>query len=69
MITFVLPAGAPEPPMGAVQVDGAFRVETFSLQEDLYRLLGWAHDAGVDFRELESGPTRLDDVFRAITGG
>ncbi|WP_329388000.1 ABC transporter ATP-binding protein [Streptomyces sp. NBC_01716] len=69
VITFALPAGAPEPPMGAVQVDGAFRVETFSLQEDLYRLLGWAHDAGVDFRELESGPTRLDDVFRAITGG
>ncbi|WP_381798832.1 ABC transporter ATP-binding protein [Streptomyces niveus] len=69
VITFILPAGAPEPPMGAVQVDGAFRVETFSLQEDLYRLLGWAHDAGVDFRELESGPTRLDDVFRAITGG
>ncbi|MEV1082326.1 ABC transporter ATP-binding protein [Streptomyces sp. NPDC050211] len=69
VITFVLPAGAPEPPMGAVQVDGAFRVETFSLQEDLYRLLGWAHDARVDFRELESGPTRLDDVFRAITGG
>lgn len=69
VITFILPAGAPEPPMGAVQVDGAFRVETFSLQEDLYRLLGWAHDTGVDFRELESGPTRLDDVFRAITGG
>ncbi|MFD3482578.1 ABC transporter ATP-binding protein [Streptomyces sp. NPDC058665] len=69
VITFALPAGAPAPPMGAVQVDGAFRVETFSLQEDLYRLLGWAHDAGVDFRELESGPTRLDDVFRAITGG
>ncbi|MER8069115.1 ABC transporter ATP-binding protein [Streptomyces sp. NPDC094034] len=69
VITFALPAGAPEPPMGAVQVDGAFRVETFRLQEDLYRLLGWAHDARVDFRELESGPTRLDDVFRAITGG
>ncbi|MFI6694163.1 ABC transporter ATP-binding protein [Streptomyces sp. NPDC050433] len=69
VITFALPAGAPKPPMGTVQVDGAFRVETFRLQEDLYRLLGWAHDAGVDFRELESGPTRLDDVFRAITGG
>ncbi|MGO4425873.1 ATP-binding cassette domain-containing protein [Streptomyces sp. MCAF7] len=54
---------------GAVHVDGAFRVETFSLQEDLYRLLGWAHDSGVDFRELQAGPTRLDDVFRAITGG
>ncbi|MFJ8792211.1 ABC transporter ATP-binding protein [Streptomyces sp. NPDC102462] len=69
VITFALPAGAPEPPTGAVHVDGAFRVETFSLQEDLYRLLGWAHDAGVDFRELQAGPTRLDDVFRAITGG
>ncbi|MFD8384705.1 ABC transporter ATP-binding protein [Streptomyces sp. NPDC059679] len=69
VITFALPAGAPEPPMGAVHADGAFRVETFSLQEDLYRLLGWAHDAGVDFRELQAGPTRLDDVFRAITGG
>lgn len=69
VITFALPAGAPEPPMGAVHADGAFRVETFSLQEDLHRLLGWAHDAGVDFRELQAGPTRLDDVFRAITGG
>ncbi|ASQ93392.1 ABC transporter ATP-binding protein [Streptomyces sp. 11-1-2] len=69
VITFALPAGGPEPPTGAVPVDGAFRVETFSLQEDLYRLLGWAHDAGVDFRELQAGPTRLDDVFRAITGG
>ncbi|MFI6701246.1 ABC transporter ATP-binding protein [Streptomyces sp. NPDC050509] len=69
VITFALPAGAPEPPTGALHVDGTFRVETFSLQEDLYRLLGWAHDAGVDFRELQAGPTRLDDVFRAITGG
>lgn len=69
VITFALPAGAPEPPMGAVHVDGAFRVETFSLQEDLYRLLGWAHGVGVDFRGLQAGPTRLDDVFRAITGG
>ncbi|MET9552291.1 ABC transporter ATP-binding protein [Streptomyces sp. NPDC006645] len=69
VITFALPAGAPEPPAGAVHVDGAFRLETFSLQEDLYRLLGWAHDAGVDIEELQAGPTRLDDVFRAITGG
>ncbi|MEU1304522.1 ABC transporter ATP-binding protein [Streptomyces shenzhenensis] len=68
VISFALPAGAPEPPMAGVRVDGAFRIETFSLQEDLYRLLGWAHDAGTDLRELQAGPTRLDDVFRAITG-
>ncbi|RMB80638.1 ABC transporter ATP-binding protein [Streptomyces shenzhenensis] len=68
VISFALPAGAPEPPMAGARVDGAFRIETFSLQEDLYRLLGWAHDAGTDLRELQAGPTRLDDVFRAITG-
>ncbi|MEU6608395.1 ABC transporter ATP-binding protein [Streptomyces shenzhenensis] len=68
VISFALPAGAPEPPMAGVRADGAFRIETFSLQEDLYRLLGWAHDAGTDLRELQAGPTRLDDVFRAITG-
>ncbi|GAA0546845.1 ABC transporter ATP-binding protein [Actinomadura livida] len=65
LISFVLPPGAPEPPtVGAL--NGAFHIETFSLQDDLYRLLGWAHDTGVELRELQAGPTRLDDVFRAI---
>lgn len=73
VIRFVLPPGAPEPPtVGAL--NGAFRVETFHLQEDLHRLLGWAHDHGVELLELEAGPTRLDDVFRTLdatgpTGG
>jgi ABC-2 type transport system ATP-binding protein len=65
VISFALPPGAPEPPIvGAL--NGAFHVETFSLQSDLYRLLGWAHDTGVELRELQAGPTRLDDVFRAL---
>lgn len=66
VISFALPAGAPQPPMGDVRADGAIHVETFGLQEDLYYLLGWAHDAGVDLRELQAGPTRLDNVFRAL---
>ncbi|WP_114423323.1 ABC transporter ATP-binding protein [Nocardioides houyundeii] len=65
VISFALPPGAPEPPIvGAL--NGAFHVETFNLQADLYRLLGWAHDSGVELQELTAGPTRLDDVFRAI---
>lgn len=71
VISFTLPAGAPEPPVDGASDgpgDGVFRVETFDLQGDLHRLLGWAHDVGVDLRELQAGPTRLDDVFRAISG-
>jgi ABC-2 type transport system ATP-binding protein len=64
-ITFALPPGSPEPPtVGAV--NGAFHVETLHLQSDLYRLLDWAHRAGVELQELEAGPTSLDDVFRAL---
>ncbi|MFI0350027.1 ABC transporter ATP-binding protein [Actinomadura sp. 9N407] len=66
VITFALPPGAPEPPtVGAL--NGAFHIETFTLQDDLHRLLGWAHDAGVELRNLQAGPTGLDDVFRAIS--
>ena len=65
VISFALPPGAPEPPtVGAL--NGAFHIETFSLQDDLHRLLGWAYDTGVELRDLRAGPTRLDDVFRAI---
>ncbi|TDC91572.1 ABC transporter ATP-binding protein [Actinomadura sp. 7K507] len=66
VISFGLAPGAPEPPIvGAV--NGAFHIETFRLQDDLHRLLGWAHDTGVELRELQAGPTRLDDIFRAIS--
>lgn len=66
LIRFALPPGAPEPPIvGAL--NGAFHIETFSLQHDLHRLLGWAHDTGVELRDLQAGPTRLDDVFRAMS--
>lgn len=65
VISFALPPGAPEPPIvGAL--NGAFHIETFRLQEDLRRLLDWAYHAGVELQELEAGPTRLDDVFRAL---
>ncbi len=65
VISFALPPGAPEPPtVGAL--NGAFHVETYNLQEDLYRLLGWAQHSGVELLELQAGPTRLDDVFRAL---
>lgn len=66
-IRFTLPALAPTPPLHAVrQDDGSLLIEAFDLQRDLHILLGWAHDAGLELRGLEAGPTRLDDVFRAI---
>jgi len=65
VISFGLPPGAPEPPtVGAL--NGGFRIETFHLQDDLHRLLVWARDHGVELQQLEAGPTRLDDVFRAL---
>jgi ABC-2 type transport system ATP-binding protein len=68
VISFALPPGSPEPPIvGAL--NGAFHVETFNLQEDLHRLLEWAHLSGVELQQLEAGPTRLDDVFRTLEAG
>ncbi|TWD83215.1 ABC-2 type transport system ATP-binding protein [Kribbella amoyensis] len=65
VISFALPPGAPEPPtVGAL--NGGFHIETFSLQQDLHRLLDWAHDADVELLDLKAGPTRLDDVFRTL---
>lgn len=66
-IHFGLPPRAPAPPLHATrQSDGHFLVETFGLQKDLHTLLGWAQDHAVELHDLRAGPTRLDDVFRAI---
>ncbi|MCI3221385.1 ABC transporter ATP-binding protein [Streptomyces sp. NP-1717] len=66
-IRFSLPASAPALPLGAARDSGGnFLIETFGLQNDLYALLGWAHTNGIELRELQAGPTRLDDVFRSI---
>ncbi|MBB4935449.1 ABC-2 type transport system ATP-binding protein [Lipingzhangella halophila] len=68
-IRFSLPPEAPEPPLPASREgEGAFLVETFALQKDLHTLLRWAQDHAVELQGLEAGPTRLDDVFRAIGG-
>ena len=67
VIRFSVPDTAPRPPLSATrQVDGAFLVETLGLQQDMYTLLGWAREHAVELRGLEAGPTRLDDVFRAL---
>jgi len=67
VIRFTIPAPAPALPLqAAVDVDGRVVVETFELQKDLHLLLGWAQDHALDLRDLAAGPTRLDDVFRAI---
>jgi ABC-2 type transport system ATP-binding protein len=67
VIRFALPPSAPALPLhGKREHDGRFLIETFSPQKDLFTLLGWAHDNAVELGQLESGPTRLDDVFRAI---
>lgn len=66
-ISFFLTPTAPALPLQAMrESDGKVLVETFGLQKDLHILLGWAHANGVELRELQAGPTRLDDVFRAI---
>ncbi|MDT0322853.1 ABC transporter ATP-binding protein [Streptomyces millisiae] len=67
-IRFALPVLAAALPLPATREgDGTFLVQTFQLQKDLHTLLGWAHDNGLELRELQAGPTRLDDVFRALT--
>lgn len=67
VIRFSLPAPAPQLPLQAArESDGKFRIETFGLQKDLHTVLRWAQDHAVELRDLEAGPTRLDDVFRSI---
>ncbi|OZM71204.1 ABC transporter ATP-binding protein [Amycolatopsis antarctica] len=69
VISFGIPSSGPVPRLplrGRPESDGKIVIETFSLQKDLHTLLGWAQDHAVELRGLEAGPTRLDDVFRAI---
>lgn len=66
-IRFSLPDPAMTPPVAwKVQGNGRLLVETFQLQQDLHALLNWAAAHRVVLADLEAGPTRLDDVFRAI---
>ncbi|WP_052847971.1 ABC transporter ATP-binding protein [Streptomyces avicenniae] len=68
-VRFSLKDPAPALPLPATREgDGTFLVRTFHLQKDLHTLLGWAHDNGLELGQLQAGPTRLDDVFRAVTG-
>ncbi|EMD26832.1 ABC transporter ATP-binding protein [Amycolatopsis azurea DSM 43854] len=67
VIRFTLPLSAPALPLqGRREHDGKFVIETFGLQKDLHLLLRWAQDNAIELLDLEAGPTRLDDVFRAI---
>lgn len=67
VIRFALPPSAPALPLrGRRENGGTFVIETFGLQKDLFTLLRWAQDHAVELNELQAGPTRLDDVFRAI---
>ena len=70
-IRFSLATPAPAPalalPLQATrESDGKFLIETFGLQKDLHTLLLWAQEHAVELRDLQAGPTRLDDVFRAL---
>ncbi|SCF22536.1 ABC transporter ATP-binding protein [Micromonospora chokoriensis] len=56
------------PSQAVVGSDGKVVIETFDLQNDLHALLRWAQDHSVELRDLQAGATRLDDVFRAISG-
>lgn len=42
-------------------------IRTEDLQQDLHALLTWAHASNTVLRDLDAGPTRLDDVFRAVS--
>jgi ABC-2 type transport system ATP-binding protein len=67
VIRFGLPTPAPALPLQATrESDGRFLIETSGLQKDMSTLLRWAEEHAVQLRDLEAGPTRLDDVFRAI---
>ncbi|QUC00302.1 ABC transporter ATP-binding protein [Cellulosimicrobium cellulans] len=67
-IRFSLPADAPTPPRQAALLAGrSWAIETFELQRDLKQLLDWADAGGVELHGLSAAPTRLDDVFRAVT--
>ncbi|GAB3711850.1 ABC transporter ATP-binding protein [Amycolatopsis oliviviridis] len=67
VIRFTLPPSTPALPLqGRREHDGKFVIETFGLQKDLHTLLRWAQDNAIELADLEAGPTRLDDVFRAI---
>ncbi|WP_434740648.1 ABC transporter ATP-binding protein [Micromonospora sp. SH-82] len=67
VIRFTLGQVVPTLPLQAtVAADGKVVIETFALQKDLHLLLGWAQDHAVHLSDLQAGPTRLDDVFRAI---
>lgn len=66
-ISFTLPTQAPPPPLAAAtNADGSYLIETFELQQDLKGLLDWAERHALELGGLAAGPTRLDDVFRAI---
>ncbi|MFG1971529.1 ABC transporter ATP-binding protein [Nonomuraea fuscirosea] len=67
VIQFRLPGTSPALPLpGRRESGGTFLIETHQLQKDLFVLLRWAQDNAIELRELAAGPTRLDDVFRAI---
>lgn len=66
-IQFIVAADVSDLPLDSeVSTDGKHLIHTHALQSDLHTLLGWAHRSGVELRELEAGPTRLDNVFRSI---
>ncbi|WP_433871308.1 ABC transporter ATP-binding protein [Saccharopolyspora sp. CA-218241] len=66
-IRCTLPPAAPPLPLPADRGrDGAVLVRTFRLPQDLHTLLDWSREHAVELRDLEAGPTRLDDVFRAV---
>jgi ABC-2 type transport system ATP-binding protein len=67
VIRFSVPQAGPVPPLQAEsEGNGSFLIETFALPRDLKVVLLWAEDHGVELQGLSAGPTRLDDVFRAI---
>lgn len=66
-ISFTLAHDAPPLPLqSSLAANGRHLIETDSLQQDLHALLAWAQVNSTELRDLDAGPTRLDDVFRSI---
>jgi ABC-2 type transport system ATP-binding protein len=67
VVRFSMPTPTLAPPLHAVRGrDGVFVIETFRLNKDLKALLSWSEAHDIELQILSAGPTRLDDVFRAI---
>ena len=68
-VTFVLGAGAGEPPvsLGAVVENGRVRISTREPVRTLHALTGWALERGIELEGLEVHRPSLEDAYLELT--